>query len=147
DEGVLIEARRRCGFDDPSRRVFVGKIQHDAESEVAVSGAGWATTAERTAHAGLIAFARPAPLGMRSSGAGVLRIDCIAAIGSITVQTQLPDVPMSYRPQRLGLFVATSWVSFPLFASYQAKSPGRPSPKLYGLCVPARQAYSHSASV
>ena len=56
---------------------------------------------------------------------------------------------MSYRPQALALFLPTGCVFLPLFLLYQAYGP-KPlsaSPKLNRVFLPARHAYSHSASV
>ena len=56
---------------------------------------------------------------------------------------------MSYSPQAFTLFSPTGCVLPPEFSSYQAYSPSSPSssPKQYRVLLPARQAYSHWASV
>src|SRR5262245_4717582 len=56
---------------------------------------------------------------------------------------------MSYRPQALGFFLPTGGSSPFELALNQAKSfsSSALSPKPYTVVVPARQAYSHSASV
>ena len=56
---------------------------------------------------------------------------------------------MSYSPQEFGFFPPTGWVLSPEFAAYQAYSPSSASlsPKECRVLLPARQAYSHWASV
>src|SRR5271170_2838412 len=53
---------------------------------------------------------------------------------------------MSYRPQALASLVATGWVVPPLLSSYHP-TPSTLSLPQYSWCHPARQAYSHSASL
>ena len=53
---------------------------------------------------------------------------------------------MSWKPQALGFFAPASCVTLSLFCSYQAMSARTPLPAT-GASLPARQAYSHSASV
>ncbi len=56
---------------------------------------------------------------------------------------------MSYRPHLLGSFIPTACVVLPLFSSNHSYllSCETSSPKLWAVVVPARHAYSHSASV
>src|ERR1022692_2342843 len=56
---------------------------------------------------------------------------------------------MSYSPQAFGFFSPTECVLLPEFAAYQAYSPScfSSSPKQNLPVLPARQAYSHCASV
>gem|GEM_PF-4608745 len=56
---------------------------------------------------------------------------------------------MSYKPQALGCFWATGWVVLPLLLLNQAYVPSRllSEPKHHAVLLPARYAYSHSASV
>src|ERR1019366_9057464 len=56
---------------------------------------------------------------------------------------------MSYKPHWFGFFCPTGWVLPPVFLAYQAycSSSASASPKQKAPGFPARQAYSHSASV
>src|SRR5258708_265778 len=56
---------------------------------------------------------------------------------------------MSWSPHRFGFLVPTECNLLPEFPSNQAKSPScfSSAPKDQGACLPARAAYSHSASL